>query len=90
MRSEGPTPKGFTQPFMNPNSERALKERHLKGQSDRAVIFRDIGRMRSEGPTPINLTNPIHTFHPTLCRRLSEIHETPPRIPYSYDALSGF
>ena len=41
-RSEGPTPKGFTQPFVNPNSERALKERHLKGQSDRAVIFRDI------------------------------------------------
>ena len=33
--------------------ERALKERHLKGQSDRAVIFADIGEMRSVGPTPI-------------------------------------
>ena len=32
--------------------ERALKERHLKGQSVRAVIFVDIGGMRSEGPTP--------------------------------------
>ena len=33
--------------------ERALKERHLKGQSVRAVIFADIGGMRSVGPTPI-------------------------------------
>ena len=33
--------------------ERALKERYLKGQSDRAVIFADIGEMRSVGPTPI-------------------------------------
>ena len=32
--------------------EGALKERHLKGQSVRAVIFVDIGAMRSEGPTP--------------------------------------
>ena len=32
--------------------DRALKERHLKGQSDRAVIFVDIGGMRSVGPTP--------------------------------------
>ena len=32
--------------------ERALKERYLKGQSDRAVIFVDIGGMRSVGPTP--------------------------------------
>ena len=33
--------------------ERALKERHLKGQSVRAVIFADIWGMRSVGPTPI-------------------------------------
>ncbi len=32
--------------------ERALKERHLKGQSVRAVIFVDIRGMRSVGPTP--------------------------------------
>ena len=32
--------------------ERALKERYLKGQSDRAVIFVDIRGMRSVGPTP--------------------------------------
>ena len=32
--------------------ERALKERHLKGQSERAVIFAVIRGMRSEGPTP--------------------------------------
>ena len=32
--------------------ERALKERHLKGQSVRAVIFAVIRGMRSEGPTP--------------------------------------
>ena len=35
--------------------ERALKERYLIGQSVRAVIFVDIGRMRSVGPTPIVL-----------------------------------
>ena len=33
--------------------EGALKERHLKGQSDRAVIFADIGEMSSVGPTLI-------------------------------------
>ena len=32
--------------------EGALKERHLKGQSVRAVIFAVIKGMRSEGPTP--------------------------------------
>ena len=32
--------------------ERALKERHLKGQSVRAVMFAVIRGMRSEGPTP--------------------------------------
>ena len=32
--------------------EGALKERHLKGQSVRAVIFAVIRGMRSEGPTP--------------------------------------
>ena len=32
--------------------EGALKKRYLKGQSDRAVIFADIGGMRSVGPTP--------------------------------------
>ena len=31
--------------------ERALKERYLKGQSVRAVIFADIRGMRSVGPT---------------------------------------
>ena len=46
----------------------------------KGCYIRDIEKMRSEGPTPINLTNPIHTFHPTLYRRLSEIHETPPQI----------
>ena len=35
--------------------ERALKERYLKGQSVRAVIFADIWGMRSVGPTPIVL-----------------------------------
>ena len=37
--------------------ERALKERYLIGQSVRAVIFVDIGRLRSVGPTPIVLVS---------------------------------
>ena len=58
--------------------ERALKERDLKGQSDRAVIFADIGGMRSVGPTPIVF---IYVFR---CRTYSAplITHLPNNSPY--------
>ena len=58
--------------------ERALKERYLKGQSVRAVIFADIWGMRSVGPTPIVF---IYVFR---CRTYSAplITHLPNNSPY--------
>ena len=58
--------------------EGALKERHLKGQSVRAVIFADIGGMRSVGPTPIVF------FYVFRCRTYSAplITHLPNNSPY--------
>ena len=50
--------------------EKALKERHLKGQSVRAVIFVDIGAMRSEGPTPKVIVFRYRTYSAPLITHL--------------------
>ncbi len=61
--------------------ERALKERYLKGQSVRAVIFVDMGgEMRSVGPTPIVLVFRCRTYSAPLITHLS--NNSPYGLPY--------
>ena len=59
---------------------RALKERYLKGQSDRAVIFVDIGEMRSVGPTPKVLVFRCRTYSAPLITHLQ--NNSPIGLPY--------
>ena len=60
--------------------ERALKERYLKGQSDRAVIFVDIGGMRSVGPTSKVIVFRCRTFSAPLITLLPI--NSPIGLPY--------
>ena len=60
--------------------ERALKERHLKGQSDRAVIFADIGGMRSVGPTPKVFVFRCRTYSAPLITHLP--NNSPIGLPF--------
>ena len=60
--------------------ERALKERHLTGQSDRAVIFVDIGGMRSVGPTPKVLVFRCRTYSAPLITHLP--NNSPIGLPF--------
>ena len=65
--------------------EGALKERYLKGQSDRAVIFVDIGGMRFEGPTPKVIVFRCRTFSAPLITHLP--NDSPIGLPYQ---VAGF
>ena len=61
--------------------ERALKERHLKGQSVRAVIYADIRGMRSVGPIPEVLVFRCRTYSAHLIMHL------PNNSPYGLPSL---
>ena len=66
--------------------EEALKERHIKGQSVRAVIFVDILGMRSVGPTPKLFR--CRTYSAPLITHLP--NNSPYGLPFYVSLLQSF